>query len=61
LIVLPVEWLFAGSMTQLSSDEPDSMYLKTLSAVPSTTPNYVPSVAMSWGLVLPFLPFSWPV
>ena len=27
--------------------------MKTLSALPSTTQNDVPSVAMSWGLVLP--------
>ena len=58
LIVMPVGWVFAGSMVQLPSNEPDSVYLKTLSAVPSTTQNEVPSVTMSWGLVSPFLPLA---
>jgi hypothetical protein len=31
LIVIPVGWAFAGSMVQLPSDEPESVYLKTLS------------------------------
>src|SRR5262249_31932325 len=58
LIVIPVGWAFAGSMAQLPSSEPDSVYLKTFSAVPSTTQNDVPSVTMSWGLGLPFLPLA---
>ena len=58
LIVMPVGCAFAGSMVQLPSDEPESVYLKTLRAVPSTTQNDVPSVTMSWGLVLPFLPLT---
>jgi hypothetical protein len=39
-------------MPQLPSNEPESVYLKTLCDVPSTTQNDEPSVTMSWGLVL---------
>ena len=53
---MPVGCVFAGSMAQLPSNEPDSVYLKTLSAVPSTTQNEVPSVTMSWGFVSPLWP-----
>jgi hypothetical protein len=43
-IVMPVGCVFAGSMAQLPSNEPESVYLKTLSDVPSTTQSDVPSV-----------------
>src|SRR4029077_18531626 len=52
-IVMPVGCVFAGSMAQLPSDEPESVYLKTLSVVlpSSTIQNDVPSVTRSLGLV----------
>src|SRR5262249_53568927 len=50
-------WAFAGSMAQLPSSEPDSVYLNTF-WLPSTTQNDVPSVTMSWGLALPFFPLT---
>src|SRR5262249_58514204 len=58
LIVMPVGLVLAASMAQLPSNEPESEYLKTLREVPSTTQNDEPSVTMSWGLLLPFLPFT---
>src|SRR4051794_15728057 len=53
LMVRPVGCVFTGSMVQLPSEEPDSVYLKTLSVVlSSTTQMDVPSVTMPLPLVL---------
>src|SRR5262245_38907530 len=54
LIVSPVGCVFAGSMAQLPSRLPASVYLNTLSVLPSSTSqSALPSVTMSLGLVLP--------
>src|SRR5436189_2279519 len=52
LMVSPVGWAFAGSMPQLPSNAPVSVYLNTLSMVPSSTiQSDVPSVTMPLGAV----------
>src|SRR4051812_39437518 len=55
LIVRPVGWVFAGSMVQLPSSPPVSVYLKTLSALllSSTTQNEAPSVTIPLGVESP--------
>src|SRR5882724_1863969 len=52
LIVRPIGLALAASMVQLPSDEPASVYLNTLSVLPSsTTQNEAPSVTMPLALL----------